>query len=68
MAIKRATYISVWDGGFEIHSKCKVDTVSKRVFDIEIVDVGDNVDILDYEYVVIDGEKHSVDSYEGLYF
>lgn len=61
--IKNATFTSVWDGGYEITTNCKVNTETKEVFDVEKVDI-DNVDILDYEYITINGEDYSVSSNE----
>lgn len=29
--VKDATFISVWDGGFELLSSCKVNTETKRL-------------------------------------
>lgn len=56
--VKKATYTSVWDGGYEITTSCKINMETKEVFDIEIVD--QDVDVLEGEYVTIDGKKYSV--------
>lgn len=56
--IKNATYTSVWDGGYEVTTNCKVNMGTKEVFDIETVDV--DVDILEYEYATIDGKEYPV--------
>ena len=54
--IKDATFTSVWDGGFEITTNCKVNMESKEIFDIEVTDSNsDMVEQLDREYVTIDG-------------
>lgn len=59
--IKNGTFTSVWDGGYEVTTNCKVDTETKEVFDIEIsVGTEDLVNELDYEYVTIDGKEYSV--------
>jgi hypothetical protein len=60
--IKDATFVSVWDGGFELVSDCKVNTETHEIFDIEKVDNpvdddGDELEILDREYVIVDGEE-----------
>lgn len=34
--IKDAMFTSVWDSGFEITAKCKVNTETKEIFDIEV--------------------------------
>jgi len=53
--IKDATFISVWDGGFEVETSCKVNMDTLEVFDIEKSDVDtDALEVLDYEYVIVD--------------
>ena len=32
--IKEAEFVSVWDGGFAVATSCKVNMVTKEVFDI----------------------------------
>ena len=56
--IKSATYTSIWDGGHAITTDCKVNMDTKEVFDIEPIDV--DVDILENEYVTIDGKQYPV--------
>lgn len=57
--IKKAEFTSVWDIGAEITTKCKVNTKTKEVFDIETSD--DEVDgMLEKEYVTIDGVDYKV--------
>ena len=59
--IKNATFTSVWDGGFEVTTKCKVNMKTKKVFDIEVSEgTADLVNQLDYEYVTIDEKEYSV--------
>lgn len=59
--IKNATFTSVWDGGYEITTDCKVNTETKEVFDIEIsVGTENLVNELDYEYITLNGEDYSV--------
>lgn len=54
--IKDVMFTSVWDGGFEITTKCKVNTETKEIFDIEMSESNtDMVEHLDEEYVTIDG-------------
>ena len=63
--IKSATFTSVWDGGFEITTNCKVNMETREVFDVEMAEgTEDLVNDLNYEYVTIDGENHFV-SYNG---
>ena len=54
--VKNGLFTSVWDGGFEITTKCKVNTETKEIFDIEVSEsTADAVNDLDEEYVTIDG-------------
>ena len=56
--IKSAAFTSVWDGGYEITTGCKVNMETKEVFDIEKVDI--DADVLEYEYITLDGNEYSV--------
>ena len=61
--IKNATFTSVWDGGYEVATNCKVDTETREVFDIEVNDNADDIEglnNLDYEHITIDGEEFDV--------
>ena len=63
-SIKNAIFISVWDDGIRVPGKCKVNNNTKEVFDIELVNVGDiDLEILESEYVVIDGIEFPVSRY-----
>lgn len=63
--IKNATFVSVWDDGFEIASGCKVDTDTNEVFDIEQVCIdGFDVEVLEREYIIIDGNEYDVCQYD----
>ena len=56
--IVAATFTSVWDGGFEETTACKVDETSKEVFDIlDPLGTSDQVNELEKEYVTINGNK-----------
>lgn len=60
--IKNATFTSVWDGGYEVTTNCRVNMETREVFDIE-VNNDDNIEglnSLDYEYITIDGEEFDV--------
>lgn len=57
--IKNASFTSVWDGGFEITTDCKVNMETNEVFDIEIADV-DGLEILEKEYIVVDDVEYPV--------
>lgn len=61
--IKNATFTSVWDGGYEVTTNCKVDMETREVLDIEVNDNADDIEALnnlDYEYITIDGEEFDV--------
>lgn len=62
--IKTATFVSIWNGGeYSVSSTCKVDTVTKKVFDITPGDCEDFIealDNLDKEIIIIDNEEFEV--------
>lgn len=59
--IKEAEFVSVWDGGFAVATSCKVNMATKEVFDIEVSEESaDGLDVLDEQYITIDGEKFPV--------
>ena len=68
--IKNGTFTSVWDGGYEVTTNCKINMETHEVFDVEIAEVDDSLEQLDYEYITLDGEKHIVynaeDGTDGL--
>ena len=58
--IKNATFTSVWDGGHEVTTNCKVNMITKEVFDIEVNEDTDEIETLnnlDYEYITIEGSS-----------
>ena len=54
--IKDALFTSVWDGGYEVTTNCKVNTETNEVFDIETA-AADGLEVLEKEYVVVDDEE-----------
>ena len=61
--IKDATFTSVWDGGYEVTTDCKVDMETREVFDIKVdenIDEIENLNHLDCEYITINGEEFDV--------
>ena len=68
--IKNATFTSVWDGGYEITTGCKVDMETREVFDVEVAMLDIELDQLDYEYITLEGENYIVynaeDGTDGL--
>lgn len=66
-----ATFVSVWDDGVCIETTCKVNILSRVVFDIKIDDkCTDFVNILDREFVRMeDGTEFNVEQdFKGDYF
>lgn len=66
------TYVSVWDGGFEIETKAKYDPIKRIVFDIESVEGVDGdgyeVENLEEEFILLpDGTKLFVEEENGKY-
>jgi hypothetical protein len=67
--IREANYTSVFDDSLVCTSKCKYDTDTKTVFDIEIAEnaeAADNANSLTDEYVTIDG--HNLRDADGITF
>lgn len=62
-----ATFISVWDGGYRIETSCKVNTLTKEVFHIEISEnSADMFQVLEGEYIRFsDGTEHPVSGAKG---
>lgn len=69
--IKNATFTSVWDGGYEVTTNCKVDMETREVFDIEMREVDESLEHLDNEYITIDDNNFdvfSIDEVEDMNF
>lgn len=60
--IKNATFTSVWDEETKITTNCKVNMETREVFDIEInnSDEIEKLDVLNYEYITIEGVDYPV--------
>ena len=58
--IQPAEFVSIWDGGFDVQTKCKVNLLTREVFEIQKVDVRDEVITLDEEYILWNGERFPV--------
>ena len=58
--IKNATFTSVWDGGYEVTTNCKVNTETHEIFDIEMAEVDESLEHLDNEYITLDGVDYAV--------
>lgn len=61
--IINATFVSVWDGGTAIETECKINTITREVFDI--ISVEADVDVLERQYVIIDGQEYDVVCVDG---
>lgn len=60
-----ATFVSVWDGGTEIRTKCQFNPETKDATDIESVDA-EGLDNLDEQYVELpNGERVEVLTIDG---
>lgn len=57
--VKEATYTSVWDGGIEVTSRCKINIKTREIFDFEMVSVS-GLEVLEREYVTMDESKYKV--------
>ena len=53
-------YVSVWDGGTFVETTADVRLDTKQVFNIKTVDVGESVDALDREYIMLGGKEWPV--------
>lgn len=65
-------FVSVWDGGYEIETSAKYNTLTRTVYDIEVAagidEDEDEVQVLDEEYILLpNGEKLNVSEYNGEY-
>lgn len=59
--VKNATYVSVWDGGIELKSKCKVNMDTNMISNIHPIH-STNVEVLEAEYVEIDGTRYPAEA------
>jgi len=55
-------YVSVWDGGQEIRTKCRVSPVTRELISESSVEV--KVNVLDREYVVLNGKEYAARNQE----
>ena len=51
--IVNGRFVSVWDGGIEIWTNCKVNLRTGEVFNIQQADIDDSLNTLDREYVLV---------------
>lgn len=59
MSFQNATYVSVWDGGYEVRTNCQIDLTQNppAVTNVESVDAEEH-DSLDEEYIELyNGEQ-----------
>ena len=64
--IINATFVSVWDGRTviaAIETECKINTITREVFDI--IPVEADVDVLERQYVIIDGQEYDIVRVDG---
>lgn len=48
----KAIYVSVWDGGVEVKTKCEFDTTTKEVSNVEVSMV-EGLEICEDEYILL---------------
>lgn len=60
---KDAIFVSYWNNGV-IQTPCKVNTDTREVFDISVVDF--DGDILEKEYIILDGKEYPVFQYSDI--
>lgn len=58
--IVRATFGSVWDGGEVVETPCMVNLETKEVFNIEMNQDCNDLDVLEKEFVEINGVEYPV--------
>ena len=49
--IIKGKFISVWDDGIAIETNCKINLETKEVFNIQISEVGEELEILNEQFV-----------------
>ena len=49
--IIKEKFISVWDDGIEVETNCKIDLQTKEVFDIQLSDIGEELETLNEQFV-----------------
>lgn len=54
--LRNVPYVSVWDGGVEIKSTCSIDAHTGFIQDISLVEGGDILEFLEWEYVVLNDQ------------
>lgn len=72
--IIKGKFISVWDDGVEIKTNCKINLETKEVFDIQLSDIGEGLEILNEQFVqytinkiVYKEEVYQIDEVEESY-
>ena len=59
--IVSASILAVWDGGkVQLTSPCKVNTVTREVFDVEEPLHADDVDVFQGYYLILNGEEYPI--------
>ena len=59
MSKYNATFVSIWDGGLTVESRCRVNKKTRMITKIGKNDIGgkeEMLDCLEREYVVVDGD------------
>ncbi len=58
------TFVSVWDGGYQVESAAMYDPDTGIVYDVETADLPEHIlndlEVLDGEYAEIDGSRYEL--------
>lgn len=49
--IIKGKFISVWDDGIEVETNCKINLETKEVFDIQLAEIGEELETLNEQFV-----------------
>lgn len=49
--IIKGKFISVWDDGIAVETNCKINFETKEVFDIQLSDIGEELETLNEQFV-----------------
>lgn len=52
--IINAKFVSNWDNDVEIETNCRINLDTKEVFNIELAEVDESLEILNHQYVTFD--------------
>lgn len=59
----KATFVSVWDGGKEIRTKCVYEPIARKIMNIEQFEDVHDLNDLEDEYIEIFGYRFELDTF-----